>query len=143
LKPQRANLRLEGHHGMALWTNPRSMNNDNLGRNLVVVIGLVGASVCGFVALGAANGGMSFLMVLGAGAFLLTALLPRSFAPRFGQFLLCAVCVITFMGVGGGVKQDVSLFDWLTILPFLLFALLLTFPRAAVLLFRRMVGAGR
>jgi hypothetical protein len=47
------------------------------------------------------------------------------------------------MGVGGGVREDVSLFDWLTILPFLLFALLLTFPRAAVMLFRRMVGAGR
>jgi hypothetical protein len=47
------------------------------------------------------------------------------------------------MGVGGGVREDVSLFDWLTILPFLLFALLLTFPRTAVMLFRRMVAAGR
>ena len=47
------------------------------------------------------------------------------------------------MGVGGGVRQDVSLLDWLTILPFLLFALLLSFPRGAVLLFRWMVGAGR
>jgi hypothetical protein len=128
---------------MTFWTNPRLKSNDDLGRSIVVVIGLVGASVCGFVALGSANGGMSYLMALGAGAFLLTALLPRSFAPRFGQFLLCAVCVITFMGVGGGVRQDVSLLDWLTILPFLLFALLLSFPRGAVLLFRWMVGADR
>jgi len=128
---------------MTFWTNPRLKSNDDLGRSIVVVIGLVGASVCGFVALGSANGGMSYLMALGAGAFLLTALLPRSFAPRFGQFLLCAVCVITFRGVGGGVRQDVSLLDWLTILPFLLFALLLSFPRGAVLLFRWMVGADR
>jgi hypothetical protein len=128
---------------MTFWTNPRLKSNDDLGRSIVVVIGLVGASVCGFVALGSANGGMSYLMALGAGAFLLTALLPRSFAPRFGQFLLCAVCVITFMGVGGGVRQDVSLLDWLTILPYLLFALLLSFPRGAVLLFRWMVGADR
>ncbi len=78
------------------------------------------------MALGTQNGGMSFLMTIGAGAF-----------------LLFAVCVIKFMGVGGGVRQDVSLFDWLTILPVVHFALLLTFPRAAVMLFRRMVGAGR
>jgi hypothetical protein len=128
---------------MTFRTNPLSMSNDDLGRGLVVVIGLLGASLCGFVALGAQNGGISYLMAIGAGAFLLTALLPRSFAPRFGQFLLCAVCVITFMGAGGGMKQDITLFDGLTILPFLLFALLLTFPRAAVMLFRRMVGAGR
>jgi hypothetical protein len=127
---------------MAFRADPRSMSNQALGCNLVVVIDLVGASVCGFAALGVANGGMSYLMLLGAGGFLLTALLPRSFAPRFGQFLLCAVCVITFMGVGGGVTQNVSLFDWLTILPFVLFALLLAFPDAAAWLFRRMVGAG-
>ena len=47
------------------------------------------------------------------------------------------------MGVGGGVRQDVSLLDWLTILPFRLFALSLSFPRGTVLLFRWMVGAGR
>ena len=128
---------------MTFWTNPRLKSNDDLGRSIVVVIGLVGASVCGFVALGSANGGMSYLMALGAGAFLLTALLPRSFAPRFGSFLLRAVCFITFMGVGGGVRQDVSLLDWLTILPFRLFALSLSFPRGTVLLFRWMVGAGR
>ncbi|MFN9164168.1 MAG: hypothetical protein ACK6DM_15905 [Alphaproteobacteria bacterium] len=128
---------------MTIWTNPLLRSNDDIGRGLVVVICLVGASVCGVVALGTANGGMSYLMTLVAGAFLLAALLPRSFAPRFGQFLLCAVCVITFMGVGGGVKQGVSLLDWLTILPLLLFALLLSFPRGAVLLFRRMVGACR
>jgi hypothetical protein len=128
---------------MTFWTNPRLMSDDNLGRSLVVVIGLAGAGVCGFVALGAANGGISYLMALGAGAFLLTALFPRRFAPRFGQFLLCAVCLVTFMGVGGGVKADVSLLDWLTILPFLLVALLLSFPGGAVTLFRWMVGAGR
>ena len=128
---------------MTFWTNPRLMSDDDLGRSLVVVIGLAGAGVCGSVALGAANGGISYLMALSAGAFLLTALFPRRFAPRFGQFLLCAVCLVTFMGVGGGVKADVSLLDWLTILPFLLGALLLSCPGGAVTLFRWMVGAGR
>ena len=47
------------------------------------------------------------------------------------------------MVIGGGVRQDVSLLDWLTIMPYLLFALLLSFPRGAVLLFRWMVGADR
>lgn len=128
---------------MNSWTNLRSWSNEALGRLLVMAIGLAGASLCALGAMGSEQGGYRYLLSLGTATFLLTAFLPQTFAPRFGQFLLCAVCVITFMGVGGGVKQGVSLLDWLTILPLLLFALLLSFPRGAVLLFRRMVGAGR
>jgi len=47
------------------------------------------------------------------------------------------------MDVGGGVKANVSLLNWLTILPVLVFALLLAFPAGAVWLFRSLVRPGR
>jgi len=119
------------------------MSDHALGRMLVMVICLLGAAACGIVALGTEHGGTTFLMALGTGAFLLSALLPTIVAPRFGQFLLFAVVAMTFMGVGGGVKEDVSLSDWFTILPFLLFALLLSFPDLLVALFRAMTRSGR
>ena len=119
------------------------MSDHALGRMLVMVICLLGAAACGAVALGAEHAGTRFLMMLGAGAFLLSALLPTIVAPRFGQVLLFAVGAMTFMGVGGGVKADVTLTDWLTILPFLLFALLLSFPGGVVSLIRWMTGSGR
>lgn len=128
---------------MNSWTNLRSWSNEALGRLLVMAIGLAGASLCALGAMGSEEGGYRYLLSLGTAAFLLTALLPQTFAPRFGQFLLCVVCVVTFMGVGGGVRQDVSLSEWLLILPFLLFALLLSFPGGAVALIRWMIGASR
>jgi len=118
------------------------MSNEALVRLLVAAIGYAGAGVCVLAALGAQDGGIRYLMALGAIGFVLSALLPRSFAPRFGQFLCFVVGAMTLMGMGGGIKVDVSLYDWLTILPFLLFALLLSFPGGAVALFRRMIRAG-
>ena len=128
---------------MAFRSDPRSMSDHALGRMLVMVVCRVGAGACGIVALGAGHGGVKYLMALGAGAFLLSALLPTIVAPRFGQVLLLAVGAMTFMGVGGGVKADVTLTDWLVILPFLLFALLLSFPGGVVSLIRWMTGSGR
>jgi hypothetical protein len=128
---------------MNSWTNLRSWSNEALGRLLVMAICLAGAGLCALGAVGSEEGGYRYLLSLGATTFLLSALLPTTFAPRFSQFLVCAVCFVLLMGTGGGVSPDVSPLDWLVILPFLLFALLLSFPGGVVALIRWMIGAGR
>jgi len=132
-----------GDQGMAFSSELQSMSNEALGRRIVTLIGFAGAGVCGLAALGALHGGIRYLMVLGTIAFLLTALLPTLFAPLFGRFLVMAATAIVFMDVGGGVKANVSLLNWLTILPVLVFALLLAFPGGAVWLFRSVIQSGR
>lgn len=127
---------------MKSWTNLRSWSNEALGRLLVMAICLAGAGLCALGAVGSEEGGYRYLLSLGATTFLLSALLPTTFAPRFSQFLVCAVGCALLMG-SGGVSPDVSPLDWLVLLPFLLFSMLLSFPGGAVALIRWMFGAGR
>lgn len=128
---------------MTVWTELQTMSDEALGRRVVSLIGLVGGALCLLAALAAAHPGLKYFLALGVGAFLLTALFPGGFAPRFGKFLAAGVTVIAFMGVGGGIRGDVSPLVWLVILPAWAFAVLLAFPGTAVWLFRSMIGAGR